>query len=574
MRSIKLFGKSLTKSKANDSTCTIDEDLVEKSTKSKYKEEEEILTDGSMCFKRGNKTFTESLAAATEYYRRGAEEFDHAKCQLALGELYYSRGANVNLDLAAYWLKKAINNGVSEYEAFLILGILYLTGGDGFTINEVEAFQWIEKAAAYTTGCYELLGYAYYQGISLRVKHIRSAPFIKNYRKSLDWYLKTVETFPTNDIPATEIANIYFKGGFGVEKDYRKALFWSEEFWGENSKSKECNEIAATIYKEGGYGIQQDAQRALKLCLDSSLYFDAGEICQFYIYPPDFKNAIQYYEEASKQSEDVCIQAKERLGYIHLKGLGVKKNFSLATSYFIGDFILSESNFPMPAPSYIDVDKLPSFSENFSFQKHDLISHYYVGFLYHYGFGTAIIDYSRAHYFYSQCSQSRFYGKAMNQIGVLHRDGLGCLQDFEEAIRFFKLSAENNCHDAFNSLGDMYKQGYGVDVDYEEAFKWYCKAAEEPMDNGGQFNLAVMYSEGKGTPINYKLALQWFEKAHNYGNENATEFVIAQTKLLIELSERIAIVEGYNSLENRRTNEQSPMTKTLPKMFHVENVQQ
>lgn len=67
----------------------------------------------------------------------------------------------------------------------------------------------------------------------------------------------------------------------------------------------------------------------------------------------------------------------------------------------------------------------------------------------------------------------------------------------KNAFRFFKGAAKENCHEAFNSLGDVYNYGLGVDIDYEEAFKWYSKAAEEPMDNGGQFNLALMYGEGK-----------------------------------------------------------------------------
>ncbi|CAO3621836.1 unnamed protein product [Mucor hiemalis] len=553
-----------------------------------YKREEKAI-DGSKCYERGTEVLKDSVPKAAEWYRRGAEEFDHGNCQSALGKLYSKGliGSKVNLGLAAYWLKKAISSDVSAFpEIYLILGLIYLVGGDEFEANEVEASKWIEKAAVYNPSCYKAIGDAYYKGNHFQFHEVKlPVTFEKDYEKSLVWYIKAAENLSKPDAPAEKIANIYLQGGYGVEKDYQKVLYWCEEFHGEDYESEECKRVTATVYKDGGYGVEKDIQKALQLCLDLSLWFEAADIYQFHIYPPDFQKAASYYEKAvdsySYYEKDLhhvyyfLHHVRERLGLLNLKGLGVKKNLDLAKFYLIGDSTetkltrresLNMDYYRGDKFKDIEQDKA-SFTKSFRFD----YNCYYEGVFHQYGFCTDV-KYQRAYICYNKCDEKNFaYSKAMNQIGLLYRDGLGRSQDFKEAIRFFKLSAEKNCHDAFNSMGYMYKQGYGVDVDYEEAFKWYCKAAEEPTDNGGQFNLAVMYSEGKGTPVNYKLALHWFEKARNYGNENATEFVIAQTKMLMELLDKNSALE--DQLRRIRgsdvhVNEQ----KELPKMFYVEDV--
>ena len=54
----------------------------------------------------------------------------------------------------------------------------------------------------------------------------------------------------------------------------------------------------------------------------------------------------------------------------------------------------------------------------------------------------------------------------------------------------------------------MYNNGQGVVQDYVEAVKWYRKAAEQ----GGalaQYNLGVSYSTGRGVPQDYVAAHKW-----------------------------------------------------------------
>jgi len=49
--------------------------------------------------------------------------------------------------------------------------------------------------------------------------------------------------------------------------------------------------------------------------------------------------------------------------------------------------------------------------------------------------------------------------------------------------------------DAQVGLGLMYESGQGVPQNYKEAIKWYRLAAEQ-RNEGAEVNLAIMYDEG------------------------------------------------------------------------------
>jgi TPR repeat protein len=57
-------------------------------------------------------------------------------------------------------------------------------------------------------------------------------------------------------------------------------------------------------------------------------------------------------------------------------------------------------------------------------------------------------------------------------------------------------------------LGEMYNKGEGVPQDYKEALKWYRMAAEQG-DTEAQYNLGVMYYDGKGVIVDYVEAYKW-----------------------------------------------------------------
>ncbi len=66
----------------------------------------------------------------------------------------------------------------------------------------------------------------------------------------------------------------------------------------------------------------------------------------------------------------------------------------------------------------------------------------------------------------------------------------------------------------------MYGEGKGVPQDYAEAMKWYRLAAEQG-DADAQYNLGGMYFSGHGVARNHIQAYMWVTLAAAQGNKNA-----------------------------------------------------
>jgi TPR repeat protein len=69
------------------------------------------------------------------------------------------------------------------------------------------------------------------------------------------------------------------------------------------------------------------------------------------------------------------------------------------------------------------------------------------------------------------------------------------LQDHTEAIKWFRLAAEQGDTRAQSNLGTMHGQGKGVRQGYVEVVKWFRLAADHA---NAQYNLGNMYYEGRG----------------------------------------------------------------------------
>jgi hypothetical protein len=90
-------------------------------------------------------------------------------------------------------------------------------------------------------------------------------------------------------------------------------------------------------------------------------------------------------------------------------------------------------------------------------------------------------------------------------------------KDYKEAVRLYRLSAEQGDPDAQYNLGQFYLRGeLGVPQDYKEAVKWYRKAAEQ-YDVDAQSNLGFMYNKGQGVPQDYVIAHMWFNLCGSIG---------------------------------------------------------
>jgi hypothetical protein len=64
-------------------------------------------------------------------------------------------------------------------------------------------------------------------------------------------------------------------------------------------------------------------------------------------------------------------------------------------------------------------------------------------------------------------------------LGYLYENGKGVPQDYKEAVKRYRLAAENGDAEAQNNMGVMYEKGRAVPQNDKEALKWYRLAAEQ-----------------------------------------------------------------------------------------------
>jgi uncharacterized protein len=101
---------------------------------------------------------------------------------------------------------------------------------------------------------------------------------------------------------------------------------------------------------------------------------------------------------------------------------------------------------------------------------------------------------------------------AQYMLGELYFSGRGVIQNYDEAVRWFRSAAHQEHSHAQFYLGLCYDRGLGVRKDYHEAERWFRRAAEQDHSDA-QFHLAELYRLGQGLPQDMAKAVQWYERA-------------------------------------------------------------
>jgi hypothetical protein len=105
-------------------------------------------------------------------------------------------------------------------------------------------------------------------------------------------------------------------------------------------------------------------------------------------------------------------------------------------------------------------------------------------------------------------------------VGRMFCYGQGTKVDFTEAVKWFRLAADQGFAGAQSNIGFCYDNGTGVIKDEKEAVKWYRLAADQGYAIA-QFNLGVCYQYGTGVIKDEKEAVKLYRLAANQGEENA-----------------------------------------------------
>ncbi len=105
-------------------------------------------------------------------------------------------------------------------------------------------------------------------------------------------------------------------------------------------------------------------------------------------------------------------------------------------------------------------------------------------------------------------------------LGSMYARGEGVPEDDEEAAWWYRLAAEQGYAGGQSALGSMYARGEGVPEDDREAVRWYRLAAEQGWVNA-QYNLGLMYADGEGVPEDDEEAVGWYRLAAEQGYASA-----------------------------------------------------
>ena len=108
------------------------------------------------------------------------------------------------------------------------------------------------------------------------------------------------------------------------------------------------------------------------------------------------------------------------------------------------------------------------------------------------------------------------YPPAQHSLGTIYAERRSVNHNYEEALKWYRMAAEQRHAESQYSLGVLYYNGKGVNQDLIEAANWFQKAAEQGHARS-QLNLAEMYQSGKGVSRNYEKAARFTLAAAQQG---------------------------------------------------------
>jgi len=175
----------------------------------------------------------------------------------------------------------------------------------------------------------------------------------------------------------------------------------------------------------------------------------------------------------------------------------------------------------------------------------DPVFQHRVGNCYYWGDGIER-NYAEAVKWY-KLSAEQGYADAQNNLAVCYQKGKGVVQDYEEALRLLNLSAEQGNAIAQNNLAGRYQKGEGVVQDYKEALRLLNLSAEQG-NWVASYNLGLIYSARVDVEQDLEKAKECHEKA--LANADFSDFPAGEfSKKLIqkeidEINAKLAEIES------------------------------
>ena len=110
--------------------------------------------------------------------------------------------------------------------------------------------------------------------------------------------------------------------------------------------------------------------------------------------------------------------------------------------------------------------------------------------------------------------------EAQIRMGMRFRNGDGVAKDHQQALRWFRMSADQGCAEGLDNVGLMHLSGWGVPVDFGIAAA-YFKASAAQDHAQALFNLGNCHFSGQGVEQDYAMAIECWQRAADMGHQNS-----------------------------------------------------
>ena len=235
--------------------------------------------------------------------------------------------------------------------------------------------------------------------------------------------------------------------------------------------------------------------------------------------PQNFQNAIEWYIKSAEQG---YVPAQNDLGIIYSR-IVEKKEFSYEEIEKEGLESVIMSYSMKSVESFTEAANRNNAIAQFNLALVDRLvaSHYPEG-------SKDYLEWSQQALLWYKKAAEQDYDPAQSELAHIYLLGsYGVPKNHERAMELFLKAAtpvsdgvgiyKNGYPTAQHSLGTIYAEGMGVNQNYIEALKWYRMAAEQRYTES-QYSLGVMYYKGNGVNQDLKEAANWYQKAAEQGH--------------------------------------------------------
>ncbi len=430
-----------------------------------------------------------------------AAQAGYAEAAFQLGGCYvYGLGTHPQISQATYWLKQAADQGhlAARYNLLLLR-----EGNNDIALEELLPHYRELGEAGFLAAQIRLMNYFAHNGNTNQAlywakkaaaqHHPHAQYFLANHHQNSshpnllaahELYRQAAEQGLT--AAHWQLANQYLYGQ-GVEANQLKARYHFQ-IAAKGGIVNAQSEYARLLLDDPSADSQQIAEaiRWLQHAAEQHNVESHAMLAKFYLTGKHLeRNQAAALNHANAAARHNHPEALRLLGDIYQYGLGVTADTNMAQHYYRraahhGD-IASRQKLLLA-----DALKSPKPSDT---------------------------QYSAATIAYHQRNEKLY------QSAFARHYGLGCRQDYTEALRLYQEAAVHHHAKAQTNLGIMYYNGQGVKKDPVRAAHWFEQAAQQG-DTKAQYNLACLYRHGYGVQQDNDTACRWLQAAIDNGHED------------------------------------------------------